>query len=70
MGESSTVTVTQQTDEVSLIESELTLEGVSGRVCCSGADSGIQPCFGHSASDVQVVMATNFSESLAVRKVS
>ena len=43
MGEGSTVTVTQQTDEVSHIESELASEGVSGSVCFSGADSGIRP---------------------------
>ena len=39
MGEVTTVTVTQQTDEVSHIELELTSEGVSGWVSCSGADS-------------------------------
>ena len=70
MGEGSTVTLTQQTDEVSHIESELTSEGVSGWVCCSGADSGIRSCSGHSTSDVRAAMATNFAESGSIRKVS
>ena len=70
MGEGLTVTVTQQTDEVSHIESEPTSEGVSGWVCCSGADSGIRPCSDRSTSDVRAVMAANFVESWAVRKVS
>ena len=63
MVEGSTVTVTQQTDEVSHIESEPTSEGVSGRVCCSGADSGIRSCSGRSTSDVRAMMATNFAAS-------
>ena len=66
MGEGSTVTIIQQTDEVSHIESEPTSEGVSGWVCCSGADSGIRPWTDRSTSDVRAVMA----ESWAVRKVS
>ena len=70
MGEGSTVTVTQQTNEVSHIVSEQTSEGVSGWVCCSGADSRIRPWTGRSTSDVRAVMATNFAESWAVRKVS
>ena len=70
MGECSTVTVTQQTDEVSHIESEPTSEGVSGCVCCSGADSGIRTWTDRSASDMRAVLATNFAESWSVRKVS
>ena len=70
MGEGSIVTVTQQTDEVSHIESEPTPDGVSGGVCCYGADSGIRPWTDRSTSDVRTVMATNFAESWAVRKVS
>ena len=69
MGEDSVVAVTQQTDEVSHIESEPPSEGVSRRVCCSGAESGFLPCSGRSTSDVRV-MATNFAEICAVRKVS
>ena len=63
MGECSTVTDTQQTDEVSHIESEPTSEGVSGRVVCSGANSRIRPCSRRSTNDVRAVMATNFAES-------
>ena len=63
MGEGSAVTVTQQTDEVFHIVSELTSEGVSGRVYCSEADSGTRSFYGRSTSDVRAVMATNFAES-------
>ena len=59
MGEGLIVTDTQQTDEVSHIQSELTSEGVRGRVCCSGADSEIRPCSVRSTSDMQAVMATS-----------
>ena len=70
MGEGLTVTVTQQTDEVSYIESEPMSDGVSGGVCCCGADIGIRPWTDRSTSDVRAVMATNFAESWAIRKVS
>ena len=55
---------------MSHIESEPTSEGVSGWVCCSGADSGIRPWTGRSTSHEREVMTTNFAESWAVRKVS
>ena len=64
MGEGSTVTVTQQTDEVSHLESEPTSEGVSVWVC------SIRPWNDRLTSVVRVVMATNFAESWAVQKVS
>ena len=45
-------------------------EGVSGRVYCSGTDSGIRPWSSRSTSDVRAVMATKVAESRAGRKVS
>ena len=69
MGEGSTVTVTQQTDEVSH-RVRADVGGCERMSLLFGADSGIRPRTDRSTSDVRAVTATNFAESWAVRKVS